>query len=103
MMPVIYGGMLAVSSSLAASIVAKVTVTMALGLIAAWLARGNRAAVRHALLAAMFGVMLMLPIVSAVMPPLHVGVPVSVQSQTILLKPGMDSRRQAIYHDGGYR
>jgi len=90
MMPVIDGVMLAVSSSLAASIVAKVTVTMALGLIAAWLARGNRAAVRHALLAAMFGVMLLLPIVSAVMPPLHVGVPVSVQSQTILLQPGTD-------------
>ena len=88
MMPVIDGVMLAISSSLAASIVAKVTVTMALGLIAAWLARGNRAAVRHALLAAMFGVMLLLPIVSIVMPPLHVGLPVRVQSQTALLQLG---------------
>jgi uncharacterized protein (TIGR03435 family) len=88
MMPVIDGVMLAVSSSLAASIVAKVTVTMALGLIAAWLARGNRAAVRHALLAAMFGTVLLLPIVSVVMPPLHVGVPVKVQSQTALLQLG---------------
>lgn len=88
MMPVIDGVMLAVSSSLAASIVVKVTVIATLGLIAAWLARGNRAAVRHALLAAMFGAMLLLPIVSVVMPPLHVGVPVRVQSQTALLQLG---------------
>ena len=51
MTPAIKGVMLAISSSLAASIVAKVTVITALGLAAAWLARGNRAAVRHALLA----------------------------------------------------
>ena len=94
MMPIIDGVMLAISSSLAASIVAKVTVTMALGLSAAWLARGNRAAVRHALLAAMFGAMLLLPIVSVVMPPLHVGVPAGVQSQTTLLQfgPGADAK-----------
>jgi uncharacterized protein (TIGR03435 family) len=79
------GVMLAISSSLAASIVAKVTITTALGLAAAWLARGNRAAVRHALLAATFGVMLLLPIVSVVMPPLHVGVPVRVESRDALL------------------
>jgi uncharacterized protein (TIGR03435 family) len=57
MMPVINEMMLAARSSLAASIMAKVTVTTELGLVAAWRARGNRAAVRHALLAAMFGVM----------------------------------------------
>ena len=91
MMPVIDGVMLAVGSSLAASIVVKVTVTTALALIAAWLARGNRAAVRHALLAAMFGVMLLLPIASVVMPPLHVGVPVGVQSRTALLQLGTGS------------
>ena len=88
MMPVIDGVMLAVSNSLAASIVAKVTVTTALGLIAASLARGNRAAVRHALLAAMFGAVLLLPIVSVVMPPLHFGVPVRMESQTALLQLG---------------
>ena len=48
---------LAVSNSLVASGVAKVTVVTVLGLIAVWLARGNRAAVRHALLAATFGVL----------------------------------------------
>ena len=82
--------MLAIGSSLAASIVAKVTVTTALGLAAAWLARGNRAAVRHALLAATFGVMLLLPIVSVVMPPLHVGVPVQVESRAASLPLAMD-------------
>ena len=90
MMPAINGAMLAIGSSLAASIVAKVTVTTALGLAAAWLARGNRAAVRHALLAATFGVMLLLPIVSAVMPPLHVAVPVQVESRAALLPLAMD-------------
>jgi hypothetical protein len=59
MLPVINGVTLTVGSSLAASIVAKVTGATALGLIATWLARANRAAVRHALVAAMFGVMLL--------------------------------------------
>jgi bla regulator protein blaR1 len=81
MMPVFNGVMIAVSSSLAASIVAKATVTMALGLIAVWLARGGCAAVRHVLLAAVFGVMLLLPIAAVVMPPLHVAVPVVAESR----------------------
>jgi TonB family protein len=42
------GIMLALSSSLAASIIAKVTVTTALGLIATWMARRSSAAKRHA-------------------------------------------------------
>jgi hypothetical protein len=54
--------LLAVSSSWTVSTVAKVTVIMAMALFAAWLARGSRAAVRHALLAAAFGVTLLLPI-----------------------------------------
>ncbi len=66
------GLILAVGNSLAASIVAKVTVTAALGLIGTWLARSSPAAVRHALLAATFGVLLWLPIVSLVAPPLRV-------------------------------
>ena len=76
--------MLVSGSSLAASIVIKVTVTVALGFVAVWLGRGNRAAVRHALLAAIFGVILLLPIASVVMPPLHVGVPVGVESRAAL-------------------
>ena len=83
MMPVINGVMLAVSSSLAASIVAKVTVTTALGLIGAWLARRSRAAVRHALLAAAFGVLLVLPIASLVAPPVRIAVPAAAQARIV--------------------
>jgi beta-lactamase regulating signal transducer with metallopeptidase domain len=84
MMPTINGVILAISSSLAASIVAKVTLTTALGLMAARLARGNRAAVRHALLAAIFGVMLLLPIGSIFMPPLPVGLTTVARSYPVL-------------------
>ena len=72
--PSIDVALLAVSSSLAASIVVKVTVIISLALCAAWLARGSRAAVRHALLAAAFGVTLLLPIASVLVPPVHLGV-----------------------------
>ena len=85
MMPMIRDLILPISNSLAGSIVAKVTLVSALGLIAAWLARGNRAAVRHALLAATFGVALLLPIAAALMPPFHVGVPVEVGSRAPML------------------
>jgi TonB family protein len=85
MMPLIHNGvmngMLAVSSSLAASIVAKVTITTALGLIGAWLARRSRAAVRHALLAAAFGVLLLLPAAAIVAPPLRVAVSAAAQER----------------------
>jgi uncharacterized protein (TIGR03435 family) len=66
------GFLLALSNSLAASIVIKATVTLALGLAAAWLACRSPAAVRHALLAGAFGVLLVLPIVSLVAPPLRI-------------------------------
>jgi TonB family protein len=75
MTPAIHAVMLAVSSSPAASIVAKATVATALGLVATWLARRSRAAVRHALLAAAFGVLLVLPVASLVAPPVRIAVP----------------------------
>jgi beta-lactamase regulating signal transducer with metallopeptidase domain len=93
MVPAVNEVMLVIGSSLVASIVIKVTVTMALGLVAVWLGRGKRAAVRHALLAAIFGVILLLPIASVVMPPLHVGVPVGVESRAAL--PFLVSARDA--------
>jgi len=74
--------MLQVSSSLAASIVAKATVATALGLTAAWLARGSRAAVRHAPLAAAFGVLLLLPAASIVAPPVRIALPAAAQKRT---------------------
>jgi uncharacterized protein (TIGR03435 family) len=84
MMPVINGVMLAVSNSPAASIVAKATVTTALALICAWLARRSRAAVRHALLAAAFGVLLVLPIASIVAPSVRIAVPAAAQERSVL-------------------
>ncbi len=88
MIPVINGVMLAVSSSLAVSIVAKATVATAtvataLGLIGARLARRSRAALRHALLAAAFGVLLALPVASIVAPPIRIAVPAVAQKQIV--------------------
>jgi beta-lactamase regulating signal transducer with metallopeptidase domain len=93
MMPMLREIMLAAGASLAASIVVKITVVTALGLIAVWFARGNRAAVRHALLAATFGVMLLLPIAAVLMPPLHVGVPVELERRAPMVPPviGVDT------------
>lgn len=81
MIPAIDELMLAVSGSLGASIVVKVTVITAFALFAAWLARGSRAAVRHVFLAAAFGATLLLPIGSAVVPPVRLGVPVVVENR----------------------
>ena len=65
------------SASPAISLVAKATVVLALGLISAWLARRSRAAVRHALLASTFGVLLVLPIVSFLATRVLIDVPVA--------------------------
>jgi TonB family protein len=75
MMPDVHEAMLAVSNSLAASIVAKVTATTALSLAVTTLAPRSRAAVRHTLLAAAFGVLLILPIASIVAPPVRIAIP----------------------------
>jgi uncharacterized protein (TIGR03435 family) len=75
--------MLAASGSLAGSIIAKVTVTATLALIGTRLARRSRAAVRHALLAAAFAVMLALPIASIVAPPLRIEVPIVARDRSV--------------------
>jgi bla regulator protein BlaR1 len=98
--------MLAISSSLATSIVAKVTITTALGLAAAWVARGNRAAIRHALLAATFGVILLLPVVSLMAPQVHIIVPVEVERRVAvppLVEAVATSRSEAAVVAAGYR
>ncbi len=87
MTPAVKEMMLAVSSSLAASVVVKVTAVIALALFAVWVARGSRAAMRHALLAAAFAVMLLLPITSLVIPPVHVAVPVVVETRASASTP----------------
>ena len=89
MMPFIQEAMLAVSNSLATLLVAKVTFVTALGLIGAWLARRNRAAVRHAILAAAFGVLLTLPIASILAPQVRVAVLVGEQDRAVL--PPLDA------------
>ena len=66
------------------SIVAKVTVIVAAGLLAAWLARGARASIRHALLAAMFVAVLLLPLAAILMPSVRVAVPVNAKQTTVL-------------------
>jgi beta-lactamase regulating signal transducer with metallopeptidase domain len=105
MIPAVNEMMLAVGSSLAASIVAKMTVVSALALFASWLARWNRAAVRHALLTAVFGVMLLLPIASVVVPPVHLMVPVMVESRAAVLPPlgGVEAIPAVTTADAGAR
>ncbi len=61
---------------IAASIIAKVTVVLALALIATRLARRSRAASRHVLLVAAFALLLVLPIASVVSPSISVTVPI---------------------------
>jgi uncharacterized protein (TIGR03435 family) len=83
MMPLIADAVLAVGSSAAASIVIKVTVTTGLALAGARLARRSRAAVRHVLLAAAFGVLVVLPIAAAVVPSVRVEVPFAAQEPAV--------------------
>jgi uncharacterized protein (TIGR03435 family) len=102
MMPVIQEAILAVSDSLATLLVAKVTFVAALGLIGAWLARRNRAAVRHAILAAAFGVLLTLPVASILAPPIRVAVSVGEQDRAVLppLDPAIDGIPPGAATDG---
>src|SRR6267154_1674719 len=79
MTQIINGVMLLLSSSLAASILGKATVIAAMGLMGAWLTRRNRAAVRHAVLAASFAVLLALPIASTLIKPVRIALPASTQ------------------------
>jgi beta-lactamase regulating signal transducer with metallopeptidase domain len=68
MMPALADFALAIGSSFALSLIVKATATLAATFISVRLARTHRAAVRHLLLAAGFGVLLMLPMASAAMP-----------------------------------
>jgi TonB family protein len=74
MIPAINPTLLAIGATPAASILFKVTVATALALAGAWLARGSRAALRHALLAAAFGMLLLLPFASLIAPPVLIAV-----------------------------
>jgi hypothetical protein len=66
-------------------LIVKAAIAIALVLAGAWLARRSRAALRHALLTASFGVLLVLPIVSAIAPAVRIGAPVVPLRETALL------------------
>src|SRR6185369_8843260 len=68
----IEAAILMVGSSLALSTLAKSTLVLALGLGVTALAGRKCAALRHAVLAAMFGVLLILPVVSGLAPPFRI-------------------------------
>jgi TonB family protein len=74
MKPTIEELILAVSSSPALATLVKATFAVCLGLGGVVLARRERAAFRHMILAATFGVLLTLPVVSAVAPPIRIAV-----------------------------
>jgi len=74
MTPSIREFVLAMESSLPAAIITKATVIAAFGLMGARLARRSRAAVRHVLLAATFGALLLLPLASMVAPRVRIEV-----------------------------
>src|SRR5580692_1778115 len=73
------GVMLLLSSSLAVSILGKATLIATLGLLGAWLTRSSRAAVRHAVLAASFAVLLALPVASTLIAPVRIALQASTE------------------------
>ena len=100
MTPTIREFVLAMGSSLPASIVAKATVIAAFGLMGARLARRSRAAVRHVLLAATFGVLLLLPVASLIVPPVRIAVPIVRQNDTVCLLL-LGQRLDSVLHAAG--
>jgi uncharacterized protein (TIGR03435 family) len=87
MMPAMREMILAASGAPAAWLMVKATVAVALGLLGATAARRSRASVRHTVLAAMFGVLLLLPVVSVVAPPMPIAMATVKQSQTASSTP----------------
>jgi uncharacterized protein (TIGR03435 family) len=75
------------SGSLEWSIVVKATVVLGLGLVGARLAHRARASVRHVILATTFGGLVVLPVATALMPRVAVGVPTPPASPSTSLTP----------------
>ncbi len=73
----IAGALLAISGSLEFSILLKATVFLAVTLVALRLVPRARASLRHVILAAMFGVLMMLPLAAIFAPPIAVTVPMT--------------------------
>jgi bla regulator protein blaR1 len=70
------------------SILLKATVFLGLGLIAAWLAKRNRASVRHLLLAATFAMLLALPFLVLAGPAISIEFPIIVADGTVVASNG---------------
>jgi bla regulator protein BlaR1 len=92
MTPTIREFVLAMGSSLPASMVAKATIIAAFGLMGARLARRSRAAVRHVLLAATFTVLLLLPVASLIVPPVRIAVPTAWTSSAVSSAPAVGGK-----------
>jgi bla regulator protein blaR1 len=84
MMRILSEMVVTLSASAVMSLMIKGTAVVASGLVSAWLGRRGRAAVRHALLASAFGVLLALPVVSWIAPPVTISVPVAASDSVIL-------------------
>ena len=68
MMRLLAAGVVTVGESVALSLIAKATVVTAFAMVAGWLARHQRAAVRHLIFVGAFAVLALLPAATAVMP-----------------------------------
>jgi hypothetical protein len=90
MTPIVADVALALGTSLAASIVAKATVTMVLALLGVRLARRSSAAVRHVLWAAAFAVLLALPLASILVPSVRL-VQLPIVTDRIAESPALPS------------
>ena len=88
MMPAIPEVVLSAGNSPAASIVGVASVVLALGLIGSAIARNTRAALRHALLAAAFGGLLVLPAISIFGPSIRIVLSVAKQEPAAIATPG---------------
>src|SRR5438309_7603328 len=75
---------------IAAAMLLKVTVILIVALVGTWFARRSRAAVRHALLAAAFFVILVLPIASVIVPSIQVPVPIAAQNVSPVIDAFVD-------------
>src|SRR5580765_83440 len=89
--------MLAASGSLVWSILLKVTATTVVALALVRLARRRQAAFRHVLLAAAFGVLIVLPVAAVAAPTKRVAVPVAAHlaAATADVEPVADAARTA--------
>ena len=82
MMSVVDGVVLAASNAPGVLILVKATLVLTAALIAVRLARRTRASIRHAILAAALGALMVLPITSIVAPPVRIALAVAAQERT---------------------